>query len=68
MLTIYAILLYFQAIFTTVTYTDVDMDQIIQSNQQQINSTQQDPILMDQIHQGYDNDAGKIVVVDISES
>jgi hypothetical protein len=67
MLTIYAILLYFQAIFTTTTYTDVNMDQIIQANNPRINTTQQDAILMNQIHQTYDGDAGRIVVVDTDE-
>jgi hypothetical protein len=67
MLTIYAILLYFQTIFTTTTYTDVQMDGIIQQNNARINTTQQDAILMNQIHQDYDYDAGRIVVVDTDE-
>jgi hypothetical protein len=67
MLTIYAILLYFQAIFTTQTYTDVQMDQIINQNQQSIETTQQDEILMNQIHADYDADAGRIAVVDTDE-
>jgi hypothetical protein len=67
MLTIYAILIYFQQIFTTTTYTQVQMDQIVQSNQQQIQTAQQDEYLMNHIHQEYDDDAVRVSISDPAE-
>jgi hypothetical protein len=61
MLPIYAILLYLSQIFVGGSYNQPQMNEIISQNQRQIDQIQTNTILMDQIHQQYDQGANIIV-------
>lgn len=60
MIATYAILLYLSQIFCGGSYTQAQMDDIIQQNQTQINTIEANPDLMNQINSQYDSSANVI--------
>lgn len=60
MIPTYAILLYLSQIFCGNSYSQAQIDVIIEQNQEQINMIQQDPVLMNSINAQYDSMANVI--------
>lgn len=62
MIPTYAILLYLSQIFCGGSYTQAQMDSIIEQNQDQINTIEQDPALFNSIQTQYDSMANVIYI------